>query len=300
MKKLQKKLTVAVDNNLPCLLVGKHGTGKSYSITQLAKEKEAKLHRVILTQETTPEDLVCQYELEDGETKMIKHDLLNAAEKGEWICFEELNMASPAVLTLLNGLLETDPESRFIKFQDIEIKPHKNFRLFATSNPTEYSGTNKMNDALLSRFLVELVQPDYKAFLSIIHTQYGETREKDAVKFLSAITKVASNYDIYISPRELLVYAQLRSNKASRKMATDLILGRHFDLDEDIIADIYALFQVESTREDIRVMNEVELKKLIDKGNLQNQERIHTLEKDLTKAKEFETKYEKIREMLSK
>ena len=295
---IEKTIKIAVENNLPCLLVGKHGTGKSYAIMQAAKQKKTVLHRVIITQETTPEDLVCQYELKDNETIMIKHSLLEAAEKGEWICFEEINMGSPAVLTLLNGLLETDPGSRYIRFQDLEIKPHKKFRMFATSNPTAYSGANRMNDALLSRFLVQMVEPDYHRFLKIIEKEFGADVYSESSKFLSAILKIQKNYDIYISPRELLVYGTLRFNKVDHNDAVGLILGRHYDLDKEVIDDMAALFKTEMGRAQIFVLNDVEYKKKVDdevakKTQAINDEMVK-LRTELSTVYDFKTKLDSV------
>jgi MoxR-like ATPase len=299
MKVLKVAIESSVKNNLPLLLVGKHGTGKSYSITQEAKKQKKTLHRVIITQETTPEDLVCQYELKENETIMIKHELLKAVEKGDWVCLEEINMGSPAVLTLLNGLLETDPQSRFIRFQDLEVKPHKNFRLFATANPTEYTGTNRMNDALLSRFLVQKVEPDYKAFLSIIGKKYStQTREK-ALKFLSGIMKIEKHYEIYTSPRELLVYAQLIESGLSEKEAMGMIMGRHYDLEDSTITDILAILEVERDRDEIHIINTVELEKMVDEKTREVKDKIDQLKIELDAAKHYKEKYEEIQKLLT-
>lgn len=263
--KIAKTIKIAVENNMPCLLVGDHGTGKSYAIKEAATKAKKKLYRVIVTQETTPEDLVFQYELKDGATVELKRELLTAVENGDWIVLEELNMASPAVLTMLNGLLETDADSRYLRFKELEIVPHKNFRLFATSNPTSYSGTNRMNDALLSRFIVNKVQPDYKAFLKIVMKRYNDKDlDSECAKFVSGIKKAMTNYEIYISPRELLTYALLRHQKYSQKESISFILDRFYDLDKDIIKDLASLFEVEAERDEIFVVNEVELQKMVD------------------------------------
>lgn len=263
--KISSTINIAVKNNLPCLLVGEHGTGKSYAIREQASKKGKKLHRVIITQETTPEDLVFQYELKDGETIIVERELLTAVKNGDWIVLEELNMASPAVLTMLNGLLETDPESRYLRYKELEIVPHEEFRLFATSNPTSYSGTNRMNDALLSRFIINKVQPDYKFFIGVIDKEYqDEALTKECTKFVSGIQKAKENYDIYISPRELLIYAKLRHQKYSEKSALSFVLDRFYDLEKDVIHDIASLFEVELDREEVKILNEVEIQKLVD------------------------------------
>jgi MoxR-like ATPase len=291
--KISETIKVAVDNNMPCLLVGNHGTGKSYGIRQAADKADKKLSRIIITQETTPEDLIFNYELKDGETKKTKRELLKAVEKGEWIVLEEINMASPAVLTMLNGLLETDPESRYLRYLNKEVKPHKDFRLFATSNPTSYSGANRMNDALLSRFLINKVNPDYKFFLGIIRKEYkDEELSKECKQFVSAITKIKKNYEIYISPRELLVYAKLRNQDYSPEEALGFVLDRFYDEDAEILEDISALFEVERDRDEIMVLNSIELRKKIDD---ETQEIRLELEEKKTKLKQLQ-KYQKLME----
>jgi MoxR-like ATPase len=291
--KISETIKVAVDNNMPCLLVGNHGTGKSYGIRQAADKADKKLSRIIITQETTPEDLIFNYELKDGETKKTKRELLKAVEKGEWIVLEEINMASPAVLTMLNGLLETDPDSRYLRYLNKEVKPHKDFRLFATSNPTSYSGANRMNDALLSRFLINKVNPDYKFFLGIIRKEYkDEELSKECKQFVSAITKIKKNYEIYISPRELLVYAKLRNQDYSPEEALGFVLDRFYDEDAEILEDISALFEVERDRDEIMVLNSIELRKKIDD---ETQEIRLELEEKKTKLKQLQ-KYQKLME----
>ncbi len=264
---IKDTIKVAVTNNMPCLLVGRHGTGKSFAVKEAAEKEGRKLHRIIVTQETTPEDLVFNYELKEGKTKTTKRELLRAVEKGDWVVLEEINMASPAVLTMLNGLLETDPESRYLRYLDKEVKPHENFRLFATSNPTSYSGANRMNDALLSRFIIKKVNPNYAFFLTIIKKDYCTNGAKDplykeAKAFVSAVTKIEKNYEMYISPRELLTYTTLRKQGYDKPQALSFVLDRFYDEPNDIIEDLAALFDVEIDREETQVLNAVEIRKL--------------------------------------
>jgi len=298
--KISETIKVAVDNNMPCLLVGNHGTGKSYGIRQAADKADKKLSRIIITQETTPEDLIFNYELKDGETKKTKRELLKAVEKGEWIVLEEINMASPAVLTMLNGLLETDPESRYLRYLNKEVKPHKDFRLFATSNPTSYSGANRMNDALLSRFLINKVNPDYKFFLGIIRKEYkDEELSKECKQFVSAITKIKKNYEIYISPRELLVYAKLRNQDYSPEEALGFVLDRFYDEDAEILEDISALFEVERDRDEIMVLNSIELRKKIDDETQEIRLELEEKKAQLKQLQKYQKLMEGIKEQLN-
>lgn len=297
--KISQTIEVAVKNNMPCLLVGQHGTGKSYAIKEAADAADKKLTRIIVTQETTPEDLVFNYELKDGETKLIKRELLHAVEKGEWIVLEEINMASPAVLTMLNGLLETDPDSRYLRYLKKEVKPHKDFRLFATSNPSSYSGTNQMNDALLSRFLVNKVEPDYKFFLGLVAEKYNDEKlSQEAKQFVSAVTKTMENYSLYISPRELLIYCDLRAQGYSKKDSLGYVLDRFYDEEPEILEDIAAIFKVERTRESVHVLNEVELNKMVYERTEELESKLKDLEEEVAQLKHYKELMDKIKDNL--
>lgn len=297
--KISQTIEVAVKNNMPCLLVGQHGTGKSYAIKEAADAADKKLTRIIVTQETTPEDLVFNYELKDGETKLIKRELLRAVEKGEWIVLEEINMASPAVLTMLNGLLETDPDSRYLRYLKKEVKPHKDFRLFATSNPSSYSGTNQMNDALLSRFLVNKVEPDYKFFLGLVAEKYNDEKlSQEAKQFVSAVTKTMENYSLYISPRELLIYCDLRAQGYSKKDSLGYVLDRFYDEEPEILEDIAAIFKVERTRESVHVLNEVELNKMVYERTEELESKLKDLEEEVAQLKHYKELMDKIKDNL--
>ena len=201
---------------------------------------------------------------------------------------------------MLNGLLETDPESRYLRYQDKEVVPHKEFRLFATSNPTSYSGANRMNDALLSRFLVNKVQPDYKYFLKLIKEMYSDVDlSKECKQFVSAVTKVKKNYEIYISPRELLVYAKLRNQKYTPKQALGFVLDRFYDEDPEILEDVSALFDVERDRDEIIVLNSVELRKKIDDETQKIRLELEENKEKLTQLEKYKVLMEGIKKELN-
>lgn len=46
-----------------------------------------------------------------------------------------------------------DNRELFIPEQQIHIKPHRNFRIFATQNPSSYSGRKVLSRAFRNRFI---------------------------------------------------------------------------------------------------------------------------------------------------
>ena len=76
-------------------------------------------------------------------------------EEGSALVLEELNMAESGVIEILNEYF--DRGTMTIQGRKIRVKIHRNFRLFATMNPTEgrtgkNAGRIPLSPALRSRF----------------------------------------------------------------------------------------------------------------------------------------------------
>ena len=60
--------------------------------------------------------------------------LVQALRKGHWVILDELNLAPSEVLEALNRLLD-DNRELYLAETNETVKPHPDFRLFATQNP---------------------------------------------------------------------------------------------------------------------------------------------------------------------
>lgn len=150
-----KTLAIAVRDNLPILLMGESGTGKTSAIRYLANETKNGLRRVNLNGGTTADELVGRLLINDKGTYWVDGILTEAMRRGEWIVLDEINAALPEVLFVLQSVLDDDGYLVLSEKDDKEVvHKHKDFRIFATCNPPEYAGTKEMNKALLSRFAI--------------------------------------------------------------------------------------------------------------------------------------------------
>ena len=154
-KEIIKTAEYGIENNHPLLLIGDTGVGKTSFIRYLANSRGNRLVRINLNGATGIEELLGKYLFEKGETKWIDGSLIEAMRKGEWILFDEINAATPEVLFVLHSLLDDDRQIQLKEQAGEIITPHKNFRFFASMNPS-YAGTKELNKALLSRFPVVL------------------------------------------------------------------------------------------------------------------------------------------------
>ena len=70
-----------------------------------------------------------------------------------WVILDELNLAPGEVLEALNRLLDENRELYVPEINEI-VRPHPNFRLFATQNPYgAYGGRKPLSRAFRNRFV---------------------------------------------------------------------------------------------------------------------------------------------------
>ena len=147
------------------ILTGGTGVGKTTHITQLAARVGQPLLRINFNGETRMSDLVGKIQVIDSQTRWVDGVLPMAMRKGYWLLLDELDFADPSVLSLLHPVLEEDPMLVLKENSGEIIKPHPNFRLFATANSigamqdraSAYAGTTQMNEAFLDRWQVLMV-----------------------------------------------------------------------------------------------------------------------------------------------
>ena len=171
-----RDISIGIKDNLPVLLIGESGTGKTSAIRYLAKETNNGLRRINLNGGTTADELVGRNMINEKGTYWIDGALTEAMRHGEWIVFDEINAALPEVLFVLQSVLDDDGFLVLTEKDDKElVYKHPNFRIFATCNPPEYAGTKEMNQALLSRFAIciDAQYPVPKTELNIVEYHLG-------------------------------------------------------------------------------------------------------------------------------
>jgi len=142
-----------VENGWPVLLEGPAAAGKSTAVRQLANELGATLfvqqcHRTLSVEEIRGTRGLN----EQGTT--FEPGLLTASLRhpSGWYFVEEINMADPAILSLLNNLLDGSREISIPETGDVVPVP-EHWRFLGAYN-AGYVGAGELNQALVSRCLV--------------------------------------------------------------------------------------------------------------------------------------------------
>lgn len=221
---IMKTLAISIRDNLPVLLIGESGTGKTSAIRYLASLTGNGLRRINLNGGTTADELVGRNMIRASasggtETYWIDGVLTEAMRKGEWVVLDEINAALPEVLFVLQSIMDDDGYLVLNEKDDKEIiRKHTNFRLFATCNPPAYAGTKEMNQSLLSRFIICINAefPPVEKELEIIEHHLGNTIAKSemAIKLVGMANdtrnaKEQGNTDYLINTRDIISILKL-------------------------------------------------------------------------------------------
>ena len=215
----------SINSNQSVLLSGGTGVGKTTHISQLASQINQPLLRINFNGETRMSDLIGKNQVIAGATVWCDGVLPMAMRNGYWLLLDELDFADPAVLSLLHPVIEDQPMLVLKENQGEVVKPHPNFRLFATANSigamqeraSSYSGTNQMNEAFLDRWQVLLVDnlPE-KEELKVIKSEVPGIKTRWAKKIVQFANqarnkKLEENYEFSgdnFSTRKVLSWAK--------------------------------------------------------------------------------------------
>ncbi|WP_412520638.1 ATP-binding protein [Staphylococcus simulans] len=238
--------------NKNILLKGPTGSGKTKLAESLAEDINIPMHQVNCSVDLDAESLLGFKTIQtssDGNQEIVFIDgpVIKAMKEGHILYIDEINMAKPETLPILNGVLDyrrslTNPFTGEI----INAKP--GFNVIAAINEG-YVGTLPMNEALKNRFVV-------------IHVDYidGETlktviKEQSRLDDDALITKiVAFNEDL----RTMTKQGQISEEAASIRALIDMSdLATVMPIERAIQRAI--IDKLEDEREQQAIINAIEL-----------------------------------------
>lgn len=224
-------VTIALQENIPLLVWGPHGSGKSTLIEQICARTGRPAMRVQHSVDTESADVVGQWALEGEKTVFHYGPLARAMRDGLVYIADEYDFALPNVLAIYQAVLEGKP--LFIKNAPAElaiVKPHPDFRFAATGNTNGsgdetglYQGTQLQNAANYSRFGICIHLKYISEEGNILKKLFGEIPKVDLDQLMDFTKAVRNAYEDKtitntLSTRELIGITRLAILRGREKL----------------------------------------------------------------------------------
>lgn len=247
-----EKIAYAVAQNLPVLLIGETGVGKTLAVRYLAWQTNNGFRRVNLNGATTVDEFLGKLLINEQGTYWVNGVLVDAMLSGDWILLDEINACLPEIAFSLHSLLDDDRMVVLMEYDGRIVRPHPNFRLFASMNPSEegrYGGTKTLNEALLDRFPV-VIRMEYLPLeeeVNAVMTQSGNGDRELVTRMVQAardVREAVHNEKVSgsFSTRRLIDWARMALAFGVEESARYTILSKLNRYDAEVVEDVIELY----------------------------------------------------------
>ena len=245
------------EHNRRVMVQGYHGTGKSTHIEQVAARLNWPLVRINLDSHVSRIDLVGKdaIVLKDGKqvTEFQEGLLPWALQRPVALVFDEYDAGRPDVMFVIQRVLEASGNLTLLD-QNRVIKPHPQFRLFATTNTVGlgdttglYHGTQQLNQGQMDRWSIvtTLNYLEHDAEVEIIEAKATgvDTETLSKMVRLADLTRnafMAGDISTVMSPRTVITWAENYAIFGDLGHAFRMtFLNKSDELERPLIAEMY-------------------------------------------------------------
>ena len=178
-------------------LTGPTGSGKTSLITQMAARLNWPVQSVTCHGRLELQALIGQFVLINGSTQFVHGPLSVAAREGHLLILNESDLMDPSELAGLNDIIEGQPLVIAENGGEV-IRPHPQFRLFATGNSGGagdasglYQGVLRQNLAFMDRFrVVQVAYPDLDIEHAVLQTAVPSLPNEIVSKMLRVANEI--------------------------------------------------------------------------------------------------------------
>lgn len=163
----------ALDNQLPLLLKGPTGCGKTRFIEHMAARSGSRMYTVACHDDLSAADLIGRYLLKGGETLWVDGPLTRAVREGAICYLDEVVEARKDVIVVLHPLTD-NRRTLMIDRTGEELVAPPGFMLIASFNPGYQNVLKRLKPSTRQRFLsVSFDFPEPEAEISVVAEESG-------------------------------------------------------------------------------------------------------------------------------
>ncbi len=240
-KKTKSELEVfraAHSSQLPLLLKGPTGCGKTRFVEYMASESDKKLITVACNEDTSAADLIGRFLIKNGDTVWQDGPVTRAVKSGSFLYLDEIAEAREDVVVVLHSLCDHRREIHIDRLNET-ITAAPGFQLVVSFNPGYQGGLKELKPSTRQRFVsIEFKYPDEKSESEIIMSESG--CKQDIADKLSALAVQIRSLDELtlretVSTRLLVHAARLCNSGLSPRIACETGIVHALTDDEETI-----------------------------------------------------------------
>jgi len=224
-------------NNLPILIKGPTGCGKTRFIEYMASKLNRQLITIACHEETSAIDLLGRHVIKGAETVWQDGPLTKAVKDGAIIYLDEIAEARPDVIVAIHSLTD---HRRILYLDRINesITAPDNFMLVASFNPGYQTGWKELKPSTRQRFVgLSFNYPEHKLETQIITEEIGidSSISKKLVKLAHDIRNLTElGLAESVSTRLLVDAAKLMKSGLPKRLACQVAITEPLTDDNDI------------------------------------------------------------------
>ena len=222
-------------NNLPLLLKGPTGCGKSRYVEYCARKYNASLITVSCNEDTSASALIGRYIFKDSNVEWIDGPVSRAVRTNSILYLDEITEAREDVTVLIHSLTD-HRRTLFIDKTNEQLKASNNFQLIVSYNPSYQRGFKQLKPSTTQRFVA--INFNYPNM--ILETQIVSAEAKIDMKMAEKLVLFARhirtlselNLAETVSTRLIINTAKLISSGVNHRLA--VMVGMTNPLSDDL------------------------------------------------------------------
>ncbi len=194
---------------LPLLLKGPTGCGKSRFVSFMAEKLEQKLYTVVCNEETSATDLLGRYLLNKEGTEWLDGPVTQAVKEGGILYLDEVVEAREDIISIIHSLSDFR-RMLYLDKKSENILAHENFLLVMSYNPGYQSGLKNLKPSTRQRFVsIEFNYPEESVERDIViaESSLDAKRAKKLVHLARQIRKMSELQLLETASTRLIVNA---------------------------------------------------------------------------------------------